>query len=291
MELEAQEVEKAAPPRGALPPITFRYLSLGAGVQSTTVLAMSALGLRGCPKADAAVFADTQDEPQWVYDHLAILEKWAAERGIPVHRTTHGKLSDSYLDGAIEGRKRFAAIPAWTKGEDDRAAPLRRQCTSEYKIDPIERKVRALLGVPRVDSRKRRVACMLGISLDESERMRDSRTSWIENEYPLIAARMTRNDCITLIREVGLPVPRKSACVFCPFHSDSYWRDLKANFPEEWEKAVKFDEAIRDASKSGARNPIFLHRSLRPLRGINLDAQGNLFGEGFGNECSGVCGV
>jgi hypothetical protein len=294
VELEAQEVEKGrtqAPPIGKRPPITFRYLSLGAGVQSTAVLAMSVLGLKGCPKADCAIFADTGDEPDWTYAHLALLEKWAAERGFPIHRCTHGKLSDSYLDGAIAGRKRFAAIPAWTAGENGRGAPLRRQCTREYKIDPIERTVRKLLGVPRVDSRKLRVGCLLGISLDEIERVRDSRTPWIENEYPLIAARMTRNDCIALIREVGLPTPRKSSCVMCPYHSDAYWRDLKTNFPEEWEKAVKFDEAIRDASKSGARNPIFLHRSLRPLRSLDFDRQGEMFGDGFGNECHGVCGV
>ena len=274
-----------------LPKISFRYISLGAGVQSTAVLAMSALGLRGVPKADCAIFADTGDEPDWTYRHLAMLEKWSAERGITIHRVQHGVLSESYLDGAIKGRKRFAAIPAWTAGDGGRAAPLRRQCTREYKIDPIERGVRKLLGVPRVDSRKTRVGCMLGISLDEIERVRDSRTSWIANEYPLIDARMTRNDCIALIQEVGLPVPRKSSCVFCPYHSDNFWRDLKANFPAEWEKAVKFDDAIRDASKSGARSPIFLHRSLRPLKSIDFDAQGNLFGDGFGNECAGVCGV
>ncbi len=43
----------------------FTYLSLGAGVQSTAMLIMSALGLYGCPNADVAIFADTGDEPAW----------------------------------------------------------------------------------------------------------------------------------------------------------------------------------------------------------------------------------
>src|SRR3990172_11792930 len=103
---------RVAPP----PPISFTYLSLGAGVQSTAVLAMSALGLRGCPKADVAIFADTQDEPKWVYDHLSVLEKWGAEHGLPVVRTTIGCLSAD-VEARHRGEKpRFAAIPAWTTG-------------------------------------------------------------------------------------------------------------------------------------------------------------------------------
>src|SRR5271170_6914244 len=56
----------------------FTYLSLGAGVQSTAMLIMSALGLQGCPKADVAIFADTGDEPAWLYDHLETLKKWSS---------------------------------------------------------------------------------------------------------------------------------------------------------------------------------------------------------------------
>lgn len=270
------------------PPISFRYISLGAGVQSTAVLAMSVLGLKGCPKADAAIFADTQDEPDWVYRHLEVLERWAGDRGIQVYRCTNGKLSESVLD--LAARKSFIAIPAYSVGDDGKATMLRRQCTREYKITPIERKVRELLGVKRIVSKSRRVAAMLGISMDEIVRVRDSRTPWCQNEYPLIDARMSRDDCLRLIEKVGLPRPRKSACVFCPFNSDAAWKDMKQNHPVEFERAVAFDEAVRDGSTKGEKHrPIYLHRSLRPLATVPFDAQGTL--EGFGNECAGVCGV
>src|SRR5581483_2421349 len=80
---------------GILPCVTFdfTYISLGAGVQSTALVILSALGLHGCPKADCAIFADTQDEPAWVYDHLNTLTAWAADHGLPVHVTTKGCLS------------------------------------------------------------------------------------------------------------------------------------------------------------------------------------------------------
>lgn len=140
----------------------FTYLSLGAGVQSTALLVLSAMGLSGCPKADCAIFADAQDEPAWVYDHLNTLVAWAADRGFPVHVASKGCLSQDVL-GRLTGKKtRFAAIPVWTRGKDGRPAPLRRQCTREYQIDPLERKVRELLGYRKRQRTRHKVACLLG---------------------------------------------------------------------------------------------------------------------------------
>ena len=98
------------------------YLSLGAGVQSTALLICSVLGLHGVPKADVAIFADTQDEPAWVYAHLERLAAWSAARGIPVERVTIGCLSQHVRERHAGLRTRFAAIPAWTRGYDGRAA-------------------------------------------------------------------------------------------------------------------------------------------------------------------------
>lgn len=49
--------------------IRLRVLSLGAGVQSTTMALMAAHGEIG-PMPDCAIFADTGWEPKSVYDHL-----------------------------------------------------------------------------------------------------------------------------------------------------------------------------------------------------------------------------
>lgn len=263
----------------------FTYLSLGAGVQSTALLIMSALGLHGCPKADVAIFADTGDEPAWVYEQLRTLQAWSP---IPIHVVSKGHLSAD-VEARHNGTKsRVAAIPAWTHGADGRASLLRRHCTREYKIEPIEKKVRQLLGYQKGQRVKKYVRCLLGISLDEAERIRPSRTPWITNAFPLIDARMRRRDCLSLIAERGLPEPKKSSCVFCPYHSDSFWRDLKADHADEWNRAVKFDGTIRDMSMSGVRSPVFLHRSLKPLGEVDFtDRQGDFFAE----ECSGHCGV
>lgn len=264
------------------------YLSLGAGVQSSALLVMSALGLRDCPKAEFALFADTQDEPQWVYDQLAILEPWAAAHGLPVVRVTAGRLADETLAPA---GKRRAALPVFTLGKDGREAMLPRQCTEEYKLAPIRRYLRARLGVkPRARVPKDvTVTALVGISFDERSRIAPARHRWIQNRWPLIDSVMRRHDCAELLIAHGLPVPKKSSCIYCPFHDDPYWQDLKDSSPEEFEQACAFDRAIRDSSSRGLRHPVFLHRSLAPLSDVAFDVRESF--DGFGNDCSGHCGV
>ena len=88
-----------------------RVLSLGAGVQSSVVLLMSARG--ELPPLDAAVFADTKWEPRAVYEHLDWLE---AEAGVPLVRTDNGRsLKQDTIDGVNNaGRKGYAMIPLYT---------------------------------------------------------------------------------------------------------------------------------------------------------------------------------
>lgn len=64
-------------------------ISLGAGVQSSTMALMAAHG-EITPMPDCAIFADTQAEPKSVYTWLDWLEK---QLPFPVHRVTRGDLA------------------------------------------------------------------------------------------------------------------------------------------------------------------------------------------------------
>src|SRR5690606_35099339 len=75
---------------------------------------------------------------------------------------------------------------------------------------------------------------------------------------------MNRNDIKAWYTSKGLPIPPKSSCVFCPYTSDFAWEEMKRNEPDDFRDAVKVDRAIRDSSKRGVTQPIFLHRSLAP---------------------------
>lgn len=55
---------------------------------------------------------------------------------------------------------------------------------------------------------------------------------------------ITRADCIQIIARAGIPVPPRSACYFCPFHSGEEWRRLQRETPELFERACELEELL-----------------------------------------------
>jgi hypothetical protein len=264
-------------------------ISLGAGVQSSTMALMAARG-EITPMPDCAIFADTGAEPQAVYQWLDFLER---QLPYPVHRVSAGNLRDEII-GAMSGSNRIDARPPFfTAG----GGMLRRQCTQDYKILPIQRKIGEMIGhQPR--SRwptKAVVSQWIGISTDEAHRMKPSQLPCVENRWPLIELGLSRARCLEWFDANGLPNPPKSACTFCPYHDDVMWRDMKKNDPVSFADAVAVDAAIRPGVAGNNRpqgEGWFLHRSLKPLSEIdfrNAKDIGQL--SLFGDECEGMCGL
>ena len=274
---------------------TLRVLSLGAGVQSSTLALMIHKGQ--IPMVDCAIFADTQAEPPKVYEWLKFIKKTVS---YPVHIVTWRNLEKDVLD-ASQGEYQAFTIPFYTKNkETEQKGMLMRQCTADYKIKPVTKKVRELLGYKkgeRVDLKEVKVEMLLGISTDELRRMRMNRLRYIDNQYPLINDfGMSRQDCIAWMKDNGYPMPAKSACYFCPFHSQSTWKEIKENDPELFQKAVEMDKKIRDQEKYKIKNKykdeLYLHRSCEPLdKALEDDGQLDMF-DGFNTICDeGMCGV
>jgi len=264
------------------------YLSLGAGVQSSALLVLGCTGK--IPKPDLAIFADVGDEPQYVYDYLKLLSDYAAGHGVPVEIARKGHLSHDLTVGQRAG-KRFAPVPLYTAGlPGKREGMLRRQCTREYKIEPITQHVRRHLGLKKGQRCKSRVRCMIGISTDEVTRMKPSLVKWTTNTFPLIDLDISRSDCLGIVTAAGLPEPKKSSCVFCPYHSDEFWVELKSDYPKEFAKAVAFDEQIRDMTMRGTKQPGYVHRSCVPLLEVDFHPDRDQINM-FENECEGMCGV
>ena len=153
----------------------WRVLNLGAGVQSTTILLMSLRDL--LPRFDVAIFSDTQYEPNEVYDHLAWLEQECAKHDQLVVRITRGNLRQDAIEfrqnrQSADG-KRHANIPAFVRNPNGKAGMMKRQCTSEYKIRPIEQYIRRELLDLRPRKRMPRALAVeqwFGISADEGQR-------------------------------------------------------------------------------------------------------------------------
>lgn len=268
-------------------------ISLGAGVQSSTMALMAACG-EITPMPTAAIFADTQSEPASVYRWLDWLEK---QLPFPVLRVSNGSLENDALvqhdrkDGI--GKYVISAIPHYSINADGSKGHGPRQCTHDYKITPILKQVRQLV-LPKINPWRKahRLDCKemsgwkkavkaavkdktdapmkplqawvrlqadplvvqwIGISSDECRRMKESRIDYILNRWPLIDLGMSRTDCLDWMENRGFPKPPRSSCVFCPYHSDAEWRRLRDEEPEEFARAVRFERLYHDAKLQTVR--------------------------------------
>jgi hypothetical protein len=268
------------------------FISLGAGVQSSTMALMAAHG-EITPMPTGAIFADTQAEPKAVYEWLDWLE---ARLPFPVHRVTAGDLRADALKRVRSktGNEYLKArIPVFTTDPDDGShGKLGRHCTRTYKIEPINAAIRRLVGIRRAPSHAV-VVSWIGISLDEFSRVKPSRVPWVECRWPLIELRMTRQKCLDWMAGNGYPTPPRSACTFCPFHSDAEWTRLKTEEPEAFADAVAFDREIRGAAAGTVlRSTPFLHASRKPLDQVDFRSDVEKGQMTFWqDECSGMCGV
>lgn len=275
-------------------------LSLGAGVQSSTLALMAARGeVPNYPNLDAAIFADTQDEPQSVYSWLEWLEREIAQspHPYPVHRVTAGRLSERELQLRVSAKSgkmyRRTAIPAFAKNADGSIGIVSRKCTTDHKIIPILREARRIAEVPRA-AKVAKVTQWIGISLDEVHRMKMSREAWAKNVWPLVDMRMRRHDCLLWMERNGYPKPPRSSCVFCPYHSNAEWRRLRDEEPQAFAAAVEFERQMQDvALRDGAMiSKPYLHNSCVPLDRVDLSTLEDHGQMGlWGNECEGMCGV
>lgn len=273
-----------------------RVLSLGAGVQSSTLVCMMVAGELSW--VDAILFADTGDESSATLNHLSWLErevKRATNGRVEVHRVGRGeKLSDRIKARAAGGRSagqgRFVSAPFFTDGgKKGRGGQGRRQCTREFKIEPIEKKQRELLGYkPRQRIPPLSCEVWIGISTDEIVRAGAAFSAWVVHRYPLLELRMSRVDCERWLIANGFPVPPKSACVFCPYRSNREWRWLRDNNPEGWTQAVEIDRLIRDTP--GMRAKEFLHRDRIAIGEVDLSTDDD-HGQGMLMVCEAGCGL
>ena len=277
-----------------------RTISLGAGVQSSALYRLAVMG-EITPKPDYAIFADTQNEPPWVMESVESLRKWG---DIPIIVATKGELGDEIRKAVGLKKGYFANIPFWTRSKDnpELSTPIRRHCTSDFKIKVVHKKVRELLGLKpgQRASGKYRVEEWIGISVDEMMRAKPSRVDWIESRWPLLYDKPMRREDIKLwLKKNNFPIPGKSACIFCPYRRPveyAIWRDEE---PEVFAQAVKWDEMLRSGKDGLLKNindKAYIWKDLRPLSELpsvkELEGKDDAQVEMFNDNCeTGMCGV
>lgn len=268
-----------------------RALSFGGGVQSTTLVEMMIAG--DLPWVDAIIFSNPGDESTLTLEHIDAIERRVrlASNQVQFLRVSQGgRLSDRLRrrasgEAGYKKQERFVSIPAFTAN----GGQGKRQCTRDFKIDPLEKEHRRLLGYkPRQRIPAGTVEVWIGISTDEVVRAGAAFSRWAVNRYPLLEQRMSRGDCIQWLKARGLVVPPKSACVFCPYRTNAEWRFLRDNDPEGWQQALEIDALIRETP--GMRFREFLHDSRKPLADADISSDEER-GQGMLNICEAGCGL
>ena len=221
-------------------------ISVSGGLQSSTLFQMACLGLIK-PRPLFGIFADTRWERDSTMQQMEYLREFGKQMEIPIITVYHGNIRNAMLDAALSDTP---GMPFYIRNSKGKIVPLRRQCTKDYKIIPIQEKVRELTGC----TYKKPMEQWIGFSVDEVVRVKPSRVKFMVNRFPLIEMRMGRDSCVEWLKKNGFPIPSKSACIGCPCHSNNTWNLLSKN---ELEDAIKFDEQIRNrplASRKGKSN-------------------------------------
>ena len=243
--------------------MSLRAFSYGGGVQSTAAMVLAAEGKIDFPLFIFANVGDKAEHPASLAYVCDVAAPFAQENGIElvtVQHTYAGEATDLYDRVATGvGKSKSVHIPVF---QSRTGAPSSRRCTWDYKIVPIQRELRR-----RGASKKNPAVVGLGISLDEIHRAKTSASPRLAqvNEYPLLDLGLRRSDCMTLIVNAGLPVPDKSSCWFCPYHSLNTWRRLKRESPELFEQAETLERQMNESRGHTGEDVVWLTRTRLPL--------------------------
>ena len=283
-------------------------LNCGGGRQSSALVLMACHG--EIAKPDLVIMADTGDEQKdtlryWEQVLVPAMDKAGLAHAVVRREHTHktqqgefkvGNIRRDTMRSVAEG-SRIANAPFFVDKGDGKKGLLKRACTSEYKIDPINKHIKRVLFGLKPGRRMitkdiaRSVNQWIGIATEESRRAGgNSGAKWSTLTYPLLDLGMSTADCIAKIRELGYPLPVKSACVGCPFRDDISWARMRAEQPEAFASAVDFDRQLRHPKGLGRLNdgrttqdyledvhylkgsefPAYMHSSLKPLDQVDL---------------------
>ncbi len=268
---------------------------------------------------------DDSENPDTIKYVNDIAAPYAKEHGIKlieIQKTLRDGTLDTIYSRLMKPDSRSIGIPVRMSN----GAPGNRSCTADFKVLVVDKwlkdhGVRRTLqseknltrflmkmehdldvaeytkeGFQRLATFPRPLARVgLGISLDEFQRVKPNMDpdtmGWKENVFPLIDLRMSRQDCMNVIRNAGLPVPPKSSCWFCPYHRLSVWQDMRENQPELFWKSAKLEEGINVKRAAIGKDNVWLTRKLIPLAMATTElTQHSLFKEDEDDMCeSGYC--
>ncbi len=195
---------------------TKHIVSYGGGVDST---AMIILLIKADKPIDYVVFADTGNEVPETYEFVKnYMEPYLKKHDIP-------------FIVVYPYKKRSL----WARCFKRNVFPdtHHRWCTRDVKITPIHKFYKRIGGY---------ICEYIGITYEDTRRMKPSGTKGIEKLYPLVDYKIKRSGCIDIIVNELFPVPVKSGCFFCCWNSKERWDWLKKEHPNLYKLSKQLEQ-------------------------------------------------
>ncbi len=263
--------------------------SFGGGVQSVAAMILAA---QSQIPYDTFVFANVghdSENPATMHYLEQVVRPYMQQHGlrlVEVQRLNRAKQPVTLYEYNMNPANRSVTIPAHLQD----GGPGQRSCTADWKVRVIDKWIKThCTGLVYVG---------LGISVDEFTRMKKLKPVALRkagplksNRYPLIDLRLTREACVRMIQAEGLPIPEKSSCWFCPFHSAKAWLDLSVQQPALFAKAVELEMRINAKRTLKGQDQLRLRNSWRPLSQAVSGDQMALFTEQESTCEGGYCFV
>ncbi len=248
--------------------MTVKVFSYGGGVQSTAALVLAAQD-----KIDYRTFlfcnvGDDSENPETLEYVEQVAKPFALANGIDLielQKTRFGEPETLYKRITRTGSRSIEIPVRLSNG-----SPGNRSCTADFKIEVVDKWCR------EHGAKAQGATIGLGISLDEWHRMRtgsDPEKPWKHLDYPLIDMRLDRAQCMNIIIDADLPVPPKSSCYFCPFHTRRVWQEMRHKRPDLFQKACDLETLINERRHSLGRDSVWLTDKLKPLAQVTTEYQ------------------
>ncbi len=218
------------------PPVVAAY---GAGTNSTAML----VGMVGRGEAvDLILFADTGGERPDTYAFIKTFDAWLMKHGYPgvtVVQRVNRRQDPVTLEGLCLQNGQLPSLAFGYK-----------KCSEKHKVQPQEKYTNRWPPAGRCWARGQKVVKLIGFGAEEDRRVANAEARAESDKkysyrFPLVEWGWGRQECIEAIHEVGLPLPGKSACWFCPATKKHEIADLAAQHPDLLQRALDLEDNAR----------------------------------------------
>jgi hypothetical protein len=226
-----------------------KLLSYGGGLDSFAML-LDAIQRGELP--NYAVFADTGSpsgrDGEWpgTYEHMK-------QYAIPLcHK--HG-IEFVWITKDMYPVRGYESLLAFFEANRMMLTRMSRVCTAAAKVERIQKWMDDT--IPASES----IEVWIGFEAGEENRAandpHNSKTCGAvprrTNRFPLIERQLCRCRCEVMTRQAGYPVPRKSACIVCPFNSKGDWKTAASEQPVTFARAISLEENSKITEKRGIK--------------------------------------